>query len=117
MAFVSSMEDVDRIRVATTRPGEVESDSVVFRAAVRSLEEAGLGDVLYTPGKQPLKYNDRIDSYWSLTPRLRPWAIVQPRNTAEVSKTVAALVNTDGCQFAIRRYAELGDCRHLRHQD
>ncbi|KAH8669010.1 hypothetical protein BX600DRAFT_266336 [Xylariales sp. PMI_506] len=102
MAFVSSMEDVDRIRVATTRPGEVESESAVFHAAVENLQEAGLGDVLYTPARQPLKYNDRIDSYWSLTPRLRPWAIIQPRNVDEVSKAVKALVKTEGCQFAIR---------------
>ncbi|KAI1461875.1 FAD-binding domain-containing protein [Annulohypoxylon moriforme] len=72
----------------------------VAQSAISNLKEAGLGDVLYTPGHQV--YEDREASYWSLTPRQRPWAIVQPRNTEEVSKAVKALVGTPGCNFAIR---------------
>lgn len=70
--------------------------------AIASLLEFGLGDIVYTPDKE--QYQIRNQSYWSLTSRLKPWAIVQPRNTDEVSKAVKALVRTEGCQFAIRRY-------------
>lgn len=70
-------------------------------AAIASLKEAGLGDVLHLPESQP--YNDRTSSYWSLTAQLRPWAIVQPRTTEEVSKALTALVNTPDVKFAVRR--------------
>ena len=73
----------------------------VVERAIENLKAAGLGAVLHTPGQE--SYDDRVDAYWSLTPRLRPWAFVQPRNTAEVSKAVKALVKTPGCFFAIRR--------------
>lgn len=75
--------------------------SSIAQSAVANLKEAGLEDVLYIPGQQA--YDTREGSYWSLTPRLGPWAIVQPRNTEEVSKAVKALVKTDGCKFAVRR--------------
>lgn len=103
MAFAASQQVADSIKSKLTVLAEPESESDVFKAAAKSLEEAGLGDVLYTPARQPGSYSDRVDSYWSLTPRIRPWAIIQPRNAAEVSKAVAALVKTDGCEFAIRR--------------
>ncbi|KAI6093239.1 FAD-binding domain-containing protein [Hypoxylon rubiginosum] len=74
--------------------------SSIAQSAVANLKEAGLEDVLYIPGQQA--YDTREGSYWSLTPRLGPWAIVQPRNTEEVSKAVKALVKTDGCKFAVR---------------
>ncbi|KAI1103312.1 FAD-binding domain-containing protein [Jackrogersella minutella] len=72
----------------------------IAESAIASLREAGLGGVLYIPGQQA--YEARQESYWSLAPRLKPWATVQPRNTEEVSKTVKALVGTAGCKFAIR---------------
>ncbi|KAI2466604.1 FAD-binding domain-containing protein [Annulohypoxylon bovei var. microspora] len=72
----------------------------IAQSAISNLKKANLGDVLYTPGQQA--YEAREESYWSLTPRQRPWAIVQPRNTEEVSKIVKALVGTAGCKFAIR---------------
>ncbi|KAK8022526.1 hypothetical protein PG993_013293 [Apiospora rasikravindrae] len=65
-----------------------------------SIRDAGLGDVLLLPEK-PL-YKMRIDTYWSLGARLHPWAIVQPRTTAEVSAAVKAIVAVPGVQFAIR---------------
>ncbi|KAI1767570.1 FAD-binding domain-containing protein [Hypoxylon sp. FL1150] len=74
--------------------------SPIAQFAIANLKEAGLEDVLYIPGQQA--YDTRESSYWSLTPRLGPWAIVQPRNTEEVSKAVRALVKTDGCKFAVR---------------
>ncbi|KAI1085294.1 FAD-binding domain-containing protein [Whalleya microplaca] len=74
--------------------------SSIAQVATTNLKEAGLGDVLYVPGDQ--LYDERERSYWSLTPRLEPWAIVQPRSTEEVSKALKALVKTDGCKFAIR---------------
>ncbi|KAK7755544.1 hypothetical protein SLS62_002478 [Diatrype stigma] len=69
-------------------------------AAIASLKEAGLGDVLHLPDSQT--YNDRTNSYWSLTAQLRPWAIVQPRTTEEVAKALKALVNTPDVKFAVR---------------
>ncbi|KAK7937730.1 uncharacterized protein PG986_014598 [Apiospora aurea] len=65
-----------------------------------SIRDAGLGDVLLLPEK-PL-YKMRIDTYWSLGARLKPWAIVQPRTTAEVAAAVKAIVAVPGVQFAIR---------------
>lgn len=73
----------------------------VAQSAIANLKKAGLSDIVYVPGEQA--YEAREESYWSLTPRLHPWAIVQPRNTDEVSKAVKALVKTPGCNFAIRR--------------
>ncbi|OTB07582.1 hypothetical protein M426DRAFT_268023 [Hypoxylon sp. CI-4A] len=70
------------------------------QSVILNLKDAGLGDVLYVPGQEA--YEAREQSYWSLTPRLGPWAIVQPRNTEEVSRAVRAIVKTDGCKFAIR---------------
>ncbi|KAI0012284.1 FAD-binding domain-containing protein [Xylariaceae sp. FL0662B] len=73
--------------------------SSVAQTAIANLKEAGLGDVLYVPGQR--LYEEREASYWSLTPRLAPWTIVQPRSTEEVAKALKALVNTPGCKFAI----------------
>ncbi|RYP74051.1 hypothetical protein DL771_003240 [Monosporascus sp. 5C6A] len=67
---------------------------------IENLRQAGLGDVLYVPGQE--SYEARIASYWSLTPRLKPWAFVQPRSTEEVSQAVKAIVRTNDCKFAIR---------------
>lgn len=69
--------------------------------AIKNLREAGLGDIIYVPGQE--SYDGRVASYWSLTPRLRPWAFVQPRTTEEVSQAVKAIVKSDGCKFAIKR--------------
>lgn len=75
--------------------------SNVAELAIENLREAGLGDVLYVPGQD--SYEGRVASYWSLTPRLRPWAFVQPRTTEEVSQAVKAIIKSDGCKFAIKR--------------
>lgn len=72
-------------------------------SAIANLRDGGLEDVLYVPGQQT--YDASINSYWSLTPRLKPWAIVQPRNTEEVAAAVKALVKTPNCNFAVRRSA------------
>ncbi|KAK7960758.1 FAD-binding domain-containing protein [Apiospora saccharicola] len=69
-------------------------------SVIASLQEAGLGDVLLLAEK-PL-YRMRNDTYWSLGARLKPWAIVQPRNTDEVSRAVKAIVAVPGARFAIR---------------
>jgi hypothetical protein len=73
----------------------------IEQSALANLKYAGLSEITYLPG-QP-SYEDRVSSYWSLTAQLRPWAIVQPRTTQEVSETLKALVSTSGCKFAIRR--------------
>lgn len=71
--------------------------------ALAALRGVGLSDVLYLPGQE--SYNTRVASYWSLTAQLRPWVIVQPRNTLEVSKAVKAIVSVPAVQFAVRRCA------------
>jgi hypothetical protein len=73
----------------------------IAESAIANLKAVGLGDVTYTPNHE--LYGKRISSYWSLTAQLKPWAIVQPRNTDEVSKAVKALVSTPDCNFAVRR--------------
>ncbi|KAL4745378.1 hypothetical protein BDW72DRAFT_198698 [Aspergillus terricola var. indicus] len=65
-----------------------------------SLHAAGLSDILYLPSSDV--YSARVESYWSLTAQLKPWAIVQPRNTEEVSKAVKAIVATPDVKFAVR---------------
>ncbi|KAH8879824.1 FAD-binding domain-containing protein [Thozetella sp. PMI_491] len=72
------------------------------RSAIAKLEGAGLKDVLYTEDQQPDKYKECNSSYWSLTPRLRPGVIVQPRTTEEVARALKSILDTEGCQFAIR---------------
>lgn len=73
-------------------------------AAIRSLRDADLGEIISLPGSDV--YEARTKSYWSLSPQLRPWAIIQPRSTEEVSMAVKALVAVADCKFAIRRFVE-----------
>ncbi|KAL4997409.1 hypothetical protein BDV10DRAFT_169589 [Aspergillus recurvatus] len=68
--------------------------------ALASLHAAGLSDIIHVPGSET--YSARVASYWSLTAQLKPWAIVQPRNTEEVSKAVKAIVATPDVKFAVR---------------
>ncbi|CBF84557.1 hypothetical protein AN8964.2 [Aspergillus nidulans FGSC A4] len=68
--------------------------------ALANLHAAGLSDILYLPSSDV--YSARVESYWSLTAQLKPWAIVRPRNTEEVSKAVKAIVATPDVKFAIR---------------
>ena len=82
--------------------------SQTAQAAIANLREAGLGDVLHLP--ETPAYDERTSSYWSLTAQLRPWAIVQPRTTEEVSKVLTALVNTPDCKFAVRRLVQGQRC-------
>ena len=75
--------------------------SQTAQAAIANLKDAGLGDVLHLPDTPA--YEERTSSYWSLTAQLRPWVIVQPRTTEEVSKALTVLVKTPDCKFAVRR--------------
>ncbi|KAL2274807.1 hypothetical protein FJTKL_02711 [Diaporthe vaccinii] len=68
--------------------------------AIQSIHDAGLGEIIRLHGSN--LYEARNNSYWSRSPRLRPWVIVQPRSTEEVSMVVKALVAVKDCQFAIR---------------
>ncbi|KAL4793723.1 hypothetical protein BDV19DRAFT_212629 [Aspergillus venezuelensis] len=76
-------------------------------AAITNLRAAGLGDVLYTPGQND--YEARIALYWSLKSQLRPWTIIQLRNTRGVFKAVQAISRTSGCRFAVKRHALFDD--------
>ncbi|GKT90646.1 hypothetical protein Ct61P_08496 [Colletotrichum tofieldiae] len=66
--------------------------------ADRSLRAVALGDVLYTPDQDP--FGKCKASYRSLTAKLKPWAIVQPRNAEEVSKAVKSLLAAPGWHMA-----------------
>lgn len=85
------------------------------QAAIRSIHDAGLGEILRLPGSD--LYEARNNSYWSCSPRLRPWAIVQPRSAEEVSTVVKALVSVPECQFAIRRYVNVAKHNMLTRGD
>lgn len=87
--------------MATTHLINATEPLAVGQMAISRLKDFGLEDVLHLPGDEA--FEARMESYWSLSPRLRPWAILQPRTTEEVSKAVVALVGTPSCQFAIRR--------------
>ncbi|KAK7708307.1 hypothetical protein SLS57_009041 [Botryosphaeria dothidea] len=70
-----------------------------------ALKAAGFGDRVLYSGQQ--NYEDRINSYWSVTAQLRPQCLLQPTNADEVSLVVNTLVSTNssveqGCQFAVR---------------
>lgn len=65
------------------------------------METAGL-NVQY-PGVEA--YEKSLKSYFSVAAQVRPWCLIQPSDTAEVSKAVIALKNankTEQCQFAVR---------------
>ncbi|KUI66484.1 Bifunctional solanapyrone synthase [Cytospora mali] len=84
-----------------TSESPVSERPAAAQSAISGLREAGLDAVLYLPGSEP--YEARIASYWSLSPQLeRPWAIVQPRTSEEVSTALKVLVGVPGCCFAIR---------------
>lgn len=83
------------------------------QAAIRGINDAGLGEIIHLPGSDV--YEVRIKSYYSLTPQLRPWAIVQPRSTEEVSIAIKVLTGVPECKFAIRRYVDDAKSDDLTH--
>ncbi|KAI0596334.1 hypothetical protein F4775DRAFT_564948 [Biscogniauxia sp. FL1348] len=76
-----------------------ESDSK-SESCCASLSQAGLGDRLLYP--QERGYEDRIESYWSVSAQVSPRCIVQPVSATEVSRAVVALVANPVCKFAVR---------------
>lgn len=58
-----------------------------------ALRDAGLGDRLLFP--TDTDYEPRINSYWAINARLRPFCLVLPRSTEEVSTALTALVDVD----------------------
>lgn len=73
----------------------------------------GLGESMRLPGSD--LYEARIKSYYSLSSQLRPWAIVQPRSTVEVSMVMKVLSAVPECNFAVRRYVDDASCNDLTH--
>lgn len=47
-------------------------------------------------------YEDITKDYWSRVAHKRPWCIVRPTTTEEVSKTLRAILAIPGCRFAVR---------------
>ncbi|KAF2502722.1 putative cytokinin dehydrogenase 1 [Lophium mytilinum] len=66
---------------------------------IAALTTAGLSSLLLSPTSPA--YAERESSYWAANARLHPSYIIQPRTTAEVSRTIKALASADG-NFAIR---------------
>ncbi|KAL3459585.1 hypothetical protein BJX64DRAFT_291090 [Aspergillus heterothallicus] len=75
------------------------SDGMVFNSTINGtgappcdlLIEAGLGDrVSFPPDPE---FELRIQSYWALNPRRRPWCLFLPHNASEVSAGVIALLS------------------------
>ncbi|KAF2805035.1 FAD-binding domain-containing protein [Mytilinidion resinicola] len=64
-----------------------------------ALTAAGLSSLLLSPTSPA--YAARESSYWAANARLHPSYIIQPRTTADVSRTIKALARADG-NFAIR---------------
>ncbi|KAK3360941.1 FAD binding domain-containing protein [Lasiosphaeria ovina] len=55
-----------------------------------ALAAAGLGDILLAPTDSG--YEPQMATWWSLNAQLRPWCLVLPRSTAEVSLVLTTLV-------------------------
>lgn len=64
-----------------------------------ALESAGLKNIYY-PGND--NYENRTDSYFSVSAQLEPSCIIQPTSTSEVAKIVTTLSQATTCNFAIR---------------
>lgn len=79
---------------------EQTADPSVVASQCDALVAAGLADKLLFPGDD--EYEPRVKSWWSASARLRPWCIVQPRSTEDVSAAVVAISNAEGGAFAVR---------------
>ncbi|KAL7625595.1 hypothetical protein AAE478_004815 [Parahypoxylon ruwenzoriense] len=64
-----------------------------------ALESTGLGNIYY-PGSD--SYENRTDSYFSVSAQLEPSCIIQPTSAQEVSLIVTTLTQATTCNFAIR---------------
>lgn len=72
----------------------------IIDAQCGALIDAGLKDQLLLPADA--QYDEHINSWWSASSRLRPWCIVRPRTTEDVSLAVRALRDAGVGHFAIR---------------
>ncbi|KAF7535578.1 hypothetical protein G7054_g5240 [Neopestalotiopsis clavispora] len=64
----------------------------------QALEASGISTIY--PGT--VLYENRTESYWSITSQLTPWCIGQPMTAEEVSTAIVTLVQDTSCQFAVR---------------
>ncbi|KAH9999241.1 hypothetical protein F4779DRAFT_605429 [Xylariaceae sp. FL0662B] len=64
-----------------------------------SLESANLKNIYY-PGND--KYENRTESYFSVSAQLEPTCIIQPTSAEEVAKIVTTLTYGTSCNFAVR---------------
>ncbi|KAI1876242.1 uncharacterized protein JN550_001738 [Neoarthrinium moseri] len=68
--------------------------------AIEKLTDAGLGSLIVHPGDT--LYDERIASYWSKSQHVRPWFIVRPKTSDEVSRLLTTLISCPDCKFAVR---------------
>lgn len=64
-----------------------------------ALSRAGLGSKVVTPARA--LYDDRMDSYWSVSAALRPACIALPETAEDVSKIIK-VITKHKCSFGIR---------------
>ncbi|CAH0028408.1 unnamed protein product [Clonostachys rhizophaga] len=64
------------------------------------LKEETAVEHIYVPGDDA--YNERVESYWSLTSQLTPACFVLPGDSQEVASVVRILVEKTECSFAVR---------------
>ncbi|KAI1371493.1 FAD-binding domain-containing protein [Hypoxylon crocopeplum] len=64
-----------------------------------ALQSSGLKNIYY-PGSDT--YENRTDSYFSVSAQLHPSCIIQPTSASEVAEIVTALAQATTCNFAIR---------------
>ncbi|KAK9781362.1 hypothetical protein SCARD494_14103 [Seiridium cardinale] len=74
------------------------NNSTASISCCTALTSAGIS-VLYPDNEL---YENRTESYWSITSQLTPWCIAQPASTEQVATAVTTLVEGTSCQFAVR---------------
>ncbi|CAJ2500423.1 Uu.00g032760.m01.CDS01 [Anthostomella pinea] len=68
-------------------------------AFCQALSQTHLGDKVYYP--HTAVYDERLESYWSVSAALQPWCMVLPSTAEDVSLTIKALTEHQ-CPFGIR---------------
>ncbi|KAI1079260.1 FAD-binding domain-containing protein [Whalleya microplaca] len=87
------------IAPATVMADLVDANVTVPTNCCSSLESAGLKNIYY-PGNDV--YENRTESYFSVSAQLEPICIIQPTSAEDVAKIVTTLTHGTACNFAVR---------------
>ncbi|KAH8661043.1 FAD binding domain-containing protein [Ilyonectria robusta] len=85
--------------VLSAAAGVTAATGCVFRCCLDLKNATGLEGKVYFPDSEA--YEDRLETYWSVSAALSPWCMVQPSTAEDVSVTIKTLVAGD-CPFGIR---------------